>query len=85
VLLVTVNFCAVNPHELPLLMPIDPEVASVGIVILTEESLTFVMPASRAAPTQAVRMLVSPLPLIVTTVPGGPDRGPTDENDIAPA
>jgi hypothetical protein len=46
VLLVTVNFCAVNPHELPLLMPIDPEVASVGIVILTEESLTFVMPAS---------------------------------------
>jgi hypothetical protein len=44
--LVTVNFCAVKPHVLPLLMPIDPDVASAGIVILTEESLTFVMPAS---------------------------------------
>jgi hypothetical protein len=44
--LVSVNFCAVNPHALPLLMPIDPDVASAGIVTLTDESLTFVMPAS---------------------------------------
>jgi hypothetical protein len=44
--LVSVNFCAVNPHVLPLLMPIDPDVASAGIVTLTDESLTFVMPAS---------------------------------------
>ena len=71
----TVNAQALQAQFVPLPMAIWPVVASLGTVICTVESLTCVIPASRAAPTQAAVMPVNPLPVIVTVVPGPPLLG----------
>src|ERR1700754_369815 len=63
----------------------EPEVASLGTVTRTEELLTLAMAASCPEPTQAALMPERLLPVMVMTVPGGPESGPTDENNIEPA
>jgi hypothetical protein len=59
-----------------------PEVASCGTVTLTVEPLTLATVASCADPTQAVLIPERLLPVTVTTVPGGPDSGLTEEKVI---
>src|SRR3569832_141287 len=61
-------------------MPMEPEVASFGTVTFTVELLTLATVASCAAPTQAVLIPERLLPVMVTTVPVGPDSGLTEEN-----
>ena len=56
-------------------MPIAPFVAPAGMVTFTCELLTTVTATFLALPIHAWFAPVNPLPLIVTTVPTGPELG----------
>src|SRR5437868_5946666 len=72
---VTLNGVAVNAAYFRLKMPIEPPVAPAGIVTCTCLSLSTRYAAPRVCPTQALLMPVKPVPLMVTTVPIGPELG----------
>jgi hypothetical protein len=61
-----------------LLKAICPVVASSGTVIVARVSLILVMAASWPAPTHATVKPVRPVPVMVMTVPTGPDEGETE-------
>jgi hypothetical protein len=74
---VTVKSVEEKPQFVPLPKAIcwAPVAASAGTVILTCVLLTLVMPASWAEPTHAAVIPDRPVPVMVTSVPTGPDVG----------
>jgi hypothetical protein len=74
---VTVKLVEEKPQFVPLPTAIccAPVVASAGTLIWTCVLLTLVMPASWAEPTHAAVMPDRPVPVMVITVPTGPDVG----------
>jgi hypothetical protein len=75
---VTVKGDPDHDQSIPLLNAICPVVASSGTVTLALVSLMLVMAASCPAPTHATVKPVKPVPVMVMTVPTGPDRGETE-------
>ena len=68
-----------NPQRLPFPRAISPVTASLGTVIWTVVSLTFVICASCPDPIHAAVIPVRPVPDTVTTVPAAPCVGVNDE------